>query len=228
MAENEPPEGGTAKKKDTFFKKNKTYLMIAGGMVVLLLLYLVMKKSSGSSAANTSAATTAANGAIDPSTGYLYGSAADLAAQNGASGATSGVPGPAGATGATGPAGSPANTPDVYTSTGRDIGQYKYGQDELTYLQGNIGSYGITQSEYNDVLAKYKAMVAKYGQAAADAYHYGWSGPGKVSTTNSGGGPGPAAIAALKNPTVALGSPKPAVISSRKTVVQPSTPTSIH
>jgi hypothetical protein len=218
MAEGDaPPEGG-AKGKGSFFKKNKTTLMIAGGLVVLLLLYLVMRKSSTSSSAPSTASTTAANGGIDPSTGYLYGSAADLAAQ-GASGATAGVPGPAGPTGATGATGPAASSPDVYNAQGRDLGQYKYGQDELTYLQGNIGSYGITQAEYNDIAAEYQKILKKYGQAAADAFHYGWSGPGKVSTTNSGGSPGPNAMTAK---------PQPAPVSTKKTVIQPNNTLRTH
>lgn len=98
MAEEE-----AAKPKGNWFKKNKKFVIVGGVAALLLVLYLFMHKSS----ANASAAnqqTVAANGGIDPGTGYLYGSPADLAAMGGA-GAYSSVPGPAGAQGPAGPAG---------------------------------------------------------------------------------------------------------------------------
>jgi hypothetical protein len=107
----------------------------------------------------------------------------------------------------------------VYTAGGRDLGQYKYGQDQLSYILANIGKYGFTQQEYNDVKARYDAIAAQYGQAAADAYHYGWNPNKPVSTTGVGGTPGPSLPAAK---------PKAAVISTRQTVVQPSTPVRTH
>jgi LysM repeat protein len=102
MAEEEPKNDAAPKGKGSFFKKNKMAIIAAGILLAVVLLYMVSRK--GSTSGSTSAAQTAASGAVDPGTGYLYGSPADLAAM-GSSGAVSSVPGPAGATGPAGPAG---------------------------------------------------------------------------------------------------------------------------
>lgn len=65
-----------------------------GGMVVILiLLFVFLRKSGGASSGQpaSTAANTAAQGGIDPSTGYLYGSPADIAAMGG-SGTSAGFP----------------------------------------------------------------------------------------------------------------------------------------
>jgi len=76
--------------------------------------------------------------------------------------------------------GSSAAPTDVYNAAGRDLGQYRYGGDELSYIQQNIGKFGFTQSLYNDVLKAYQQVAAKSGVGQANSMHYSWIGPGNV------------------------------------------------
>lgn len=104
-------EHGEHGKKKLDFKKRKWWIFGAGGVGLLLLLAL---KRNSSSSANT-AQTTAQNQGIDPATGYLYGSAADLAAL---SGSTEGVySGGSGTTGTSG-TGSTSTTNNYYNYYG--------------------------------------------------------------------------------------------------------------
>jgi hypothetical protein len=68
----------------------------------------------------------------------------------------------------------------AYSTSGRDLGEYRYGGDQLSYLKQNIGSFGITQSEYQDVVNAYQKIATSQGSAAANAMHYSWIGPGNV------------------------------------------------
>lgn len=74
----------------------------------------------------------------------------------------------------------PRSKPDYYNAQGKDVGQYRYGADELSYLQSNIGNFGLTQAEYTDVSNAYAQIVQKYGQGTANDLHYSWIGPGNV------------------------------------------------
>lgn len=104
MAEEEkPPEGGKKTGKG-LFKDKKNWLIL--GAVVLIGIVFVAIRSANKNAGtgNAGTATTGAGPAVNPATGYLYGSPADLAAQ-GASGTVAGPPGPAGPAGPAGPPG---------------------------------------------------------------------------------------------------------------------------
>jgi hypothetical protein len=74
----------------------------------------------------------------------------------------------------------PRSKPDYFNAQGQDLGQYRYGQDELTYLQQNIGNFGLTQAEVTDVDNAYAQVAQQYGQDTANALHYSWIGPGNV------------------------------------------------
>src|SRR5215471_18894848 len=90
----EPPKGDAAKstdhqvgskegkKGDNFWKKYK-WLLIGGLAVVLVMLWFFLRGGSASGSASTASQQTAANNGIDPGTGYLYGSPADIAALGG-------------------------------------------------------------------------------------------------------------------------------------------------
>jgi hypothetical protein len=94
-------------------EKHKT--IAYGGMaLVLVLLYLFMKKGGSASSAGTTAAgdNTAAQSGIDPATGYLYGSPADMAAL-GSSGTSASTP-----SGDDGSDGSTTTTNNYYSGTG--------------------------------------------------------------------------------------------------------------
>lgn len=84
------------------------------------------------------------------------------------------------------PIGGSSGTTDethVFGSGGRDLGPWKYGQDQITYITQHIGSYGYTQQILNDVQAAYNKVVAKDGAAYANQMHYNWIGPGNVTAT---------------------------------------------
>jgi hypothetical protein len=80
----------------------------------------------------------------------------------------------------------PDQYPDQFNAEGRDIGQYRYGADEISYLFANIGKYGLTQDVVNDVQKAYMQMVAKVGKQQADLYHYSYIGPGNVQAIPRG------------------------------------------
>jgi len=77
---------------------------------------------------------------------------------------------------------SPTTPQHVFNKQGQDLGEYRFGGDELSYLQKNIGSNGITQSEYNDVLSAYQKVANQYGVDYANQQHFSWIGPGNVQT----------------------------------------------
>jgi nucleoid-associated protein YgaU len=107
MAEGDtPPIDDKAKGKGSFLKKNKTAIIGASILLGVVMLYLLAHRSSAGATAGNDVAPSVASNGFDPTTGYPYGSAADLAA-SGSSGATTSVPGPAGATGPAGPPGPP-------------------------------------------------------------------------------------------------------------------------
>lgn len=99
-----------AKGKGNFFAKHKMWF--AGGAAVLLGIFWLMSRNSSSSSTQSAAAQQATQNAesgIDPSTGYSYGSPADIAALGG-SGTVSATPGPQGPTGTTGATGATGKT----------------------------------------------------------------------------------------------------------------------
>lgn len=111
MAEEPPktPEGGEGKAKGKKGGLQKYKWYIIGGIVVLGILFVAIRSANkNANAADTSSPSTSdlanMNG-INPGTGYLYGSPADLAAQGAGSTQVPGPPGPAGPAGPPGPAG---------------------------------------------------------------------------------------------------------------------------
>lgn len=76
--------------------------------------------------------------------------------------------------------------PDQFDPSGKDIGQYRYGADQVSYVIANIGKYGLTQAIADDIQKSYQAMVAKVGAQQADLYHYSWIGPGNVQAIPKG------------------------------------------
>lgn len=110
MADEKPPETGEKGKKKKPLGKFQTPIII-GAVVIIGIVFVAIRSSNKNANAaeaqpNQNATT---QGGINPATGYLYGSPADLAAM-GSSGATAGVPGPAGPAGPAGPTG-PAGPP---------------------------------------------------------------------------------------------------------------------
>lgn len=95
--------------------------IVGGVLFVILLAYYFIHKNSAASASTTAANTTASD--IDPSTGYVTGSAADLAALgqsqptpsgSGSGDGAQGLTGDTGPAGATGPAGVNGKAPDLW------------------------------------------------------------------------------------------------------------------
>jgi len=74
----------------------------------------------------------------------------------------------------------PNGPPDQYSPSGQNVGQYRFGSDQLAYLEQNKGQKGITDSIISDVRAAYNAVSDKHGQGQANMYHYSWIGPGNV------------------------------------------------
>lgn len=88
MAEETQPENnGGGKKKSPLFQGKNKYWVIGGAVLVLGILFVAVRSANKSSNASSNdaqdAASTAAQNGINPSTGYLYGSPADIAAQGG-------------------------------------------------------------------------------------------------------------------------------------------------
>src|SRR5690242_11555784 len=106
MAEENPVPPGSAKKgkNGDFVKKYKWYII--GGVAVVGILFVALRGKGASSGTGSgqSAGDYASQNAINPATGYLYGSPADLAAQ-GAGSTQTGIPGPQGPAGPAGPPG---------------------------------------------------------------------------------------------------------------------------
>jgi|SRR5277367_1848526 len=162
--------GPESKGKGSFVEKHKPWLY-GGVAIVLVIIFLLMRHSSSS--ASSTPSTTAANSGIDPSTGYLYGSPADIAAQGG-SGTTSTIPGPAGstgatgATGATGPAGAAgkAATPGTTTTsksgtTSTQTYTVKPG-DTLASIAAKFG-VSVAALAHGNTYVKGEASAAKVG-----------------------------------------------------------------
>jgi hypothetical protein len=100
--------------KESGFGKYKWWII--GGGLLLVGLFWYFSRNSGSTSAQTAASNQAAQSGIDPATGYLYGSPADIAALGG-SGSVAATPGPQGPAGPAGPAG-PTGPPGGSTGTG--------------------------------------------------------------------------------------------------------------
>ena len=177
-------ESGAAELTGKNPKKRKA-LAIGIGLAALVLVYLMMKSKSGSSTASTTAQSSGVPIAptADVTVPSDQPSLSDLALLLGQMNTSQ--PGTAPPTTSTGGG-------DIIKN-GQDIGQYLFGQNELTYLQGLIGqpttatSPGISQSEYNDVLTAFNNYAAQFGQAAANQMHYTWNGPGQVDVVSSQG-----------------------------------------
>jgi len=122
-------------KKGGFFQKYKVWLL-GGGAVVLAIFWLMSRNSSGSTA---TPASTAQNNGINPATGYLYGSPADIAALGG-SGSVAATPGPQGNTGATGAKG-PAGPPGRSGPPGNGLFKLSFAQAQQ--LAGKKGSSNL-------------------------------------------------------------------------------------
>lgn len=115
MAEEEhkPPEGGKGKGAKGLFKDKKNWLILGGIVLIGIVFVAIRSANKNAGTGNAGTATTGAGPAVNPATGYLYGSPADLAAQ-GASGTVTGPPGPQGPPGPAGPpgkTGAPGGTP---------------------------------------------------------------------------------------------------------------------
>jgi hypothetical protein len=74
----------------------------------------------------------------------------------------------------------PSNPNDVINSSGKDVGQYLFGTDQINYLIQNKGKYGITDQIIGDVQKAYSQISSSQGQGQAGMYHYSWMGPGNV------------------------------------------------
>lgn len=180
----EPKESGAATVTGKDPKKRKA-LAIGIGLAALVLAYLMLKSKSGS----TTASTAQTSGVpIAPTADVTVPSdqpsLSDLAMLLGQMNTSQ--PGTA----------PPSTTPITggdNLHNGQDVGQYLFGQGELTYLQGLIGqaptatSPGVSQQEYNDILNAFNNYTAQFGAAAANNMHYTWNAPGKVDVTSSQG-----------------------------------------
>lgn len=76
-------------------------------------------------------------------------------------------------------------SPDVIQQgTGKDLGPYLTGQQEISYIAANIGKYGYTPTLLKNVQAAYAAQVKSKGVNLANSYHYA-SHNGKVTAESS-------------------------------------------
>ncbi len=166
MADEQPPGKGRFGAITAAFKKNKTWFIV-GGVLLLIVIYFAVKRANQSNGNNNSQI--AATGGIDPATGYLYGSPADLSAISGANNGSApgyagpqgdvGPAGPAGPTGPAGPAGpsgpagptgpapapAPAPSPPAHTGTYYTV----VSGDNLTKIAAKFGVPGGWQTLYN-------------------------------------------------------------------------------
>jgi hypothetical protein len=142
-------------KKGGKWAKYKWWI-IGGGIVIVLLVFYFVHKSSSSSSTQAGSANSDSN--TDPSTGYPYGSAADLAALGASGTSTGGVPGPAGptgpsgATGAIGATGTPGKSDPFHS-------RWYGGKNAKDDLQKLAESYGMTEASLvalNPSLKKYE------------------------------------------------------------------------
>lgn len=106
------------KKKSNFWAKYKIW--VAGGAAIVLAIFWLMSRGKSGGSGQSQAAQQqqyAAQNGINPATGYLYGSPADVAALGGSGSVTAtpgprGPAGPRGKPGARGPAGRPSEDHD--------------------------------------------------------------------------------------------------------------------
>lgn len=70
--------------------------------------------------------------------------------------------------------------PDVYNSAGENVGQYRFGSDQIHYLQQNLGKNHISPQIISDVQKAYAEIASSQSQGQADQYHYSWIGPSNV------------------------------------------------
>lgn len=139
-------------KKGILEGKNKKWIYGGMALVLVVLLYFLRKSSSSSSTTGTGAAT-AASSDIDPETGAVYGSPADVAALGG-SGSQAATPGPQGATGATGATG-PAG-PAGASGSGNGLVKLTFAQaQKLAGPKGSGSLYYTSGSATNIVQGKY-------------------------------------------------------------------------
>lgn len=149
------------------FKKYRPYIIV-GGITVLVIMYFLLKKGGGSSTAAASGQPAQTPNSIDPSTGYMYGSAADIAALGG-SGSVTATPGPAGAAGPAGPAGptgpagpaGPTGSVPAHVLPSPSMGKYTVRAGDT--LQSVAARYGISVA----TLAHTPGNVYVSGEAAA-------------------------------------------------------------
>lgn len=156
MADSDITHLGDPTTKDKI--KLPMWAWIAGGAVVLGVgyFYYRSRQSAAAAAANT-ATTVPTSGYVDPTT--------ILPMFQGTQPAT--------------PTASSGNG-DVYNASGQDTGQYLYGGAQLNYLNQNIGSFGLTTDEVNDVQTAYNQVAGLQGANAANSMHYSWLAPGNV------------------------------------------------
>lgn len=170
-----PPKGAGGDK----FKKYKVYI-IAGGVIILAIMYFLLKgKGSASNQAAASGQPVQTPNSLDPSTGYPYGSAADIAALGG-SGSVTATPGPAGATGATGAAGPPGPTgptgPAGSTGSTGSVPPH-------TLPKPSMGKYTVRAGDtLASVANRFGISVAQLAHAPGNVYVTGESSAAKVGT----------------------------------------------
>lgn len=144
-----------------------------GGMgLILVILYIFLRSGSSGSASTTAATGTAADqSGVDPATGYLYGSPADLAALGGGSSTSATVPsGSAGDTTTNNYYSTPAaTTTGTTTSTGTSAAK---AQSDIIGSGKSLGGGKVTFSQSLSSLAS-KLMVTftpQGGGAATTRY----------------------------------------------------------
>jgi hypothetical protein len=166
---------------------------IAGGAVGLVMVFLIMRSSGSSSSTNTAAQQAASNAAdnIDPQTGYLSGSAADLAAlgetnsasETGSTGTTNNYYsyGAGSTTTASGGGGSTTYGgyvgPTPVASSGASTGfPSKYPTGQVAYPLAGTTGYTVQPAEsLGDVSAKTGVSIANIQHA--NAHVLGSTGP---------------------------------------------------
>lgn len=202
--EHEGKESGAA----TILGKNPKQRKIAAigvGAALLIGAVILLRKSGGSPAASSTSATTG-SGAGTPAYAGDYGSSYDIQSllsqyastaqaqqQQGLSqlqgditqlgsqlaGMDTSQPGAPPTAVMTGPTGDEV-------VNGRDLGPYMYGQNQLSFIQQNLGQYGYTQGILNDVTNAYNTIAAQLGANAANEAHYSWISPQNVQAIPAG------------------------------------------